>query len=88
MTLKLIDISVAERGRHRLFADRVVGTVRAVLRETGEGYDQEHVLTLRVWTQVRIGLEEQEIDVALMMKAGEIIGRVKSRIEDQPEAAE
>ena len=81
MTFKLIDIAVTERHPHPRIAGRVVGAVRAVLSEVQEGYAQEHDIHVNVWTEVSEEMSEADVDLALMMKASDIITRVKAQLD-------
>lgn len=81
MTFKLIDISLVERHPHERFEDRVVGLVRAVLSEVQQGYAQEHELRIHVWTQAAPDMSDEDIEMALLMKASDIIIKVKARLE-------
>jgi hypothetical protein len=80
MTIELIDIALAERQAHPRLPDRMTGKVRAVLNET-IGRDQvRHELMLPVWLDVRDGMSSEDIDLALMVKAADIVGRLKNRL--------
>lgn len=81
MTFKLIDIAVSERHPHPRIAGRMVGVVRAVLSEVQEGFSQEHDIHVNVWTEVNEDMVDADIDLALMMKASDIITRVKARLD-------
>jgi hypothetical protein len=90
LTFKLIDIAVTERHPHARIEGRVVGVVRAVLSEVQEGYAQEHDIHVNVWAEVTPQMSEDDIDMALMLKASDIITRVKARLDpgQPPLAAE
>lgn len=90
MTFKLIDIALVERRPHERFEDRAVGLVRAVLSEVQQGYAQEHEIRVHVWTQVSPQMSNEDVEMALLMKASDIIMRVKARLDPDsaPLAAE
>jgi hypothetical protein len=90
LTFKLIDIALVERHPHERIASRMVGLVRAVLSEVQPGYAQEHEIRIHVWTETRPGMSDEDIEMALLMKASDIIVRVKARLEpgNTPLAAE
>lgn len=77
MTLQLIDIAVADRKAHPRLAGRTTGRVRAVLTEDQDGREQTHELYIPVWADLPEGTSEDDIDMALMVKAADIIGRLK-----------
>ena len=77
MTIELIDIGLAERQAHPRLPDRVTGKVRAVLTETIGGQHYRHDLMLPVWVDVHAGMTDEDIDLGLMVKAADIVGRLK-----------
>lgn len=81
MTLQLIDISVTDRQAHPRLAGRTTGRVRAVLTESHDGTEQTHELTIPVWADTPEGTSQADIDMALMVKAADIIGRLKLSID-------
>jgi hypothetical protein len=81
MTLQLIDISVRDRQAHPRLAGRVTGHVLATLSEQLGGVDQTHQLTIPVWADVADGASAADIDMAMMLKAADIIARLKSNLE-------
>ena len=81
MTLQLIDIVVTDRKAHPRLAGRTTGRVRAVLTETQDGREQTHELNIPVWADLPDGTSEADIDMALMVKAADIIGRLKLSID-------
>lgn len=81
MTLQLIDIAVTDRKAHPRLAGRTTGRVRAVLAETQGDREQTHELTIPVWADLPDGTSEADIDMALMVKAADIIGRLKLSID-------
>jgi len=90
MTFKLIDIALVECQAHERIENRVVGTVRAVLREMQADYAQEHEITVPVWAQTTPEMSDEDIEMALLLKASDIIMRVKAQFEPgtMPLAAE
>lgn len=80
MTIELIDIALAEHQAHPRLSDRVTGKVRAVLRETIDGQSHSHELMLPVWMDRRDGMSEDDIELGLMVKAADIVGRLKQRL--------
>lgn len=85
MTLQLIDISVSDKQAHPRLAGRMTGHVRAVLSESIDSHEQTHELAIPVWADVAADASEADIDMAMMLKAADIISRVKSKI-DVPDA--
>lgn len=86
LSLELIDIALAEMQAHPRLADRVTGKVRAVLSENIDGQDVRHDLLVPVWTDVTQAMSEQDIELALMVKAADIVGRLKQRLSSPPPA--
>jgi hypothetical protein len=80
MTLELIDIALAERQTHPRIANRVTGKVRAVLTETVGEQTVRHELLVPAWIDARAGMSDEDIDLALLVKAAEIVGRLKQRL--------
>ena len=80
MPLELIEIAVQDRQAHPRLAGRVTGHVRAVLTETGEGHSQTHELRIPVWADTAPTASAGDVDMALMLKAATIIGRLKQRL--------
>ncbi|KKC31510.1 hypothetical protein [Devosia psychrophila] len=85
MTLQLIDISVRDRQAHPRLAGRVTGHVRAVLSETLGSTEQTHDLAIPVWADVSADASDADIEMAMMLKAADIIARLKANIE-RPDA--
>lgn len=91
MSLELIDIALAERHPHPALPDRVTGKVRALLTETIDGQEQRHELLVPAWVDVTKDMSAEDVDLALMVKAADIIKRLKTRlalpepVEDQSE---
>lgn len=81
MTLQLIDISVSDKQAHPRLAGRVTGHVRALLSETVGAEEQTHDLTVPVWADVAAGASDADIDMAMMLKAADIIARLKANLE-------
>ncbi len=84
MSLELIDIALAERHDHPRLENRVTGKVRAVLTEIIDGQEQRHELIIPAWVQREDGMDDGDVDLALMVKAAKIVGRLKSRLSDTP----
>ena len=80
MSLELIDIALAERHDHPRLANRVTGKVKAVLTEMIDGQEQRHELLISAWIDRDEGMDDNDVDLALMVKAAKIIGRLKSRL--------
>lgn len=80
MTIELIDIALAERQAHPRLQDRITGKVRAVLTETIGEQQFRHELMLPVWVDVRSGMSEEDIELGLMVKAADIVGRLKQQL--------
>lgn len=84
MSLELIDIALAERHDHPRLENRVTGKVRAVLTEIIDGQEQRHELIIPAWVQREDGMDDGDVDLALMVKAAKIVGRLKSCLSDTP----
>ena len=80
LSLELIDIALAERQPHPRLQDRVTGKVRAVLTENIGGRDVRHELMVPVWVDVQAGMNDEDVDLALMVKAADIVGRLKQHM--------
>ena len=85
MPFELIEIALAERQQHPRLVNRVTGKVRVVLTETIDGQEQRHELFIQAWTDVREGMDDGDIEMALMVKAAGIVGRMRSRMADAGE---
>lgn len=77
MTLELIDIAVRDKQAHPRLTGRITGHVRAVLIETLDGNEHSHELSIPVWADVANDAAPGDIDMALMLKAAQIIARLK-----------
>jgi hypothetical protein len=77
MSLELIDIALAERQPHPTLAERMTGKVRAVLTETIGGREVRHEIMVPVWMDLHEGISEEDVELALMVKAADIVGRLK-----------
>ncbi|MCR6670884.1 hypothetical protein [Devosia ginsengisoli] len=84
MTLQLIDITVRDKQAHPRLAGRITGHVRAVLVETMDAQEQTHELIIPVWTDVLDGTSDADIDMALMVKAADIVSRLKANLNPAP----
>jgi hypothetical protein len=84
MTYQLIDIAVTDKHSHPRLPGRTVGHVRAVLTETLTEGEQAHELSIPVWTNTQESMSEADIDMALLLKAAEIVARVKARLDLTP----
>jgi hypothetical protein len=80
MELQLIDIAVRDKQAHPRLAGRVTGHVRAVLQETVGSQEQTHELAIPVWADIAEGTSDADIDMALMLKAADIIARIKANL--------
>lgn len=80
MSLELIDIALAERQPHPTLSERITGKVRAVLTETIGERKIRHEIMVPVWMDVRDGMSEEDIELGLMVKAADIVGRLKQHM--------
>jgi len=80
MTLQLIDITVRDKQAHPRLAGRFTGHVLAVLVETVGVQDQTHELVIPVWADMSDGASDADIDMALMVKAADIVSRLKANL--------
>jgi len=80
MTLQLIDIAVRDRQAHPRLVGRMTGHVRAVLSEIVGEREQTHELAIPVWADLPEGSSDSDIDMALMLKAADIIARLKASL--------
>ncbi|HTN61777.1 MAG TPA: hypothetical protein VL147_09495 [Devosia sp.] len=80
MSYDLIDIAVAEKHAHPRLVGRVTGKVRVLLRETAAGRDATHELFIPVWAQFSEAKSDGDVDMALMLKAVNIIARLKANL--------
>ena len=81
MPLQLIDITVRDKQAHPRLAGRVTGHVRAVVVDDLGQHEQTHELVIPVWADLAEGASESDIDMALMVKAADIVGRLKANID-------
>ena len=81
MTYQLIDIAVAQKSAHPRLADRVTGKVLAVLTEPRDGREQRHELAIPVWANTSQTMSEDDVDMALLVKAADILARLKANLE-------
>ena len=80
MSLELIDIALAERQPHPTLAERMTGKVRAVLTETIGGREVRHEILVPVWRDVRDGMSDEDVELGLMVKPADIVGRLKQHM--------
>ncbi|MBS3849606.1 hypothetical protein PSC71_06255 [Devosia sp. J2-20] len=80
MTLELIDIAVKDKQSHPRLAGRVTGHVRAVLKEELDGREHIHELSISVWADVAEQTAPDDVDMALMLKAAQIVKRMKASV--------
>lgn len=80
MSLELIDIALAERQPHPTLSERITGKVRAVLVETIGGREVRHEIMVPVWMDTRAGMSDEDIELGLMVKAADIVGRLKQHM--------
>lgn len=81
MTYQLIDIAVTEKHAHPRLLGRTVGQVRAVLTEKMAQGEQTHELAIPVWANTQDTMTDADVDMALLLKAAEIVARVKARFD-------
>lgn len=81
MTLQLIDISVRDKQAHPRLVGRMTGHVRAILSETLGTAEQQHELAIPVWADVAADASDADVDMAMMLKAADIIARLKANLE-------
>jgi hypothetical protein len=77
LSLELIDIGLAERQPHPRLSDRVTGKVRAVLTELIGEREVRHEILVPVWMDVPEGMSDEDVDLALLVKAADIVGRLR-----------
>lgn len=58
----------------------MTGKVRAILTETLGGREIRHELTVPVWVDVQAGMSEEDVELALMVKAADIVSRLKQHL--------
>jgi hypothetical protein len=80
MSLDLIDITLAERQPHPTLSERMTGKVRAILTETIGGQEIRHEIMVPVWMDVREGMNDDDIELGLMVKAADIVGRLRQHM--------
>jgi hypothetical protein len=80
--LQLIDIRVRDKAVHPNLPGRVTGHVCAVIQETIGGQDHTHDLVISVWADVAVDTSEADVDMALMLKGAEIVGRLKTKMSE------
>ena len=85
MTFELIEIALAERQQHPRLVNRVTGKVRVVLTEMIDGQEQRHELFIQAWTDLREGMDDADVEMALMVKAAGIVGKMRNRLADASE---
>lgn len=78
MNFQLIDITVRDKQAHPRLAGRMTGHVRAVLVETIGAQEHTHELSIPVWADVPPDTSDADIDMALMIKAADIVARLKA----------
>lgn len=84
MTLELLDIALTERQLHPHLENRVTGKVRAALGEMIGAKEIRHEIVVPVWIDTAPNTPEGDVELALLVKAADIIGRVKSRLAQAP----
>lgn len=80
MSPELIDIALLEHQPHATLSERITGKVRAVLLETIGEQEVRHEIMVPVWMDVREGMSDQDIELALLVKAADIVGRLKQHM--------
>ena len=83
MNLELIDIALAERHPHPRLDHRMTGKVRAVLTETIGEREMRHEILVPVWVDVSDGMSDSDVELGLMVKAADIVGRLKHRLAER-----
>jgi hypothetical protein len=78
MDFQLVDIMVRDKQPHPRLAGRMTGHVRAVLVETIGAQEHTHELSIPVWADVTPDASDADIDMALMIKAADIVARLKA----------
>ena len=53
-----------------------------MLTETIDGREQRHEILIPAWIEREEGMDDSDIDLALMVKAAKIVGRLKARLAD------
>lgn len=86
MTVELIEIAVRDRQKHPRLTGRVTGHVRALLAEQRDGQSQVHDLAIPVWADVETDATGGDIEMALMLKAAQIIARLKVNLAGEDHA--
>jgi len=84
MSVELIDIALAERQPHPTLAQRMTGKVRAVLSETIGEENIRHEILVPVWLDIHAGMSDEDIELGLMVKAADIVGRLKQHMGTVP----
>ena len=87
MPYDLIDIAVTEKHDHPRLIGRVTGKVRVVLRETMDDREAVHELFIPVWAQFDEPKPEGDVDMALMLKAANIVARLKASLTRSDDSA-
>lgn len=80
MTLQLIDITVRDKQAHARLAGRVTGHVLAVLVDNVGHKEQTHDLVIPVWADRTEGMSDADVDMALLVKAADIVARLKASL--------
>jgi len=88
MELQLIDITVSDKQAHPRLEGRITGHVRAVLQETVGGKEQTHELSIPVWADLPPDSSDADVDMALMLKAADIVARLKANLSPAPSPPE
>lgn len=80
MTIELIEIALAERQAHPRLPNRITGKVRAVLAETLGDQQHQYEIIVPAFIDRDETMTEEDVDLALLVKAAEIINRIKARL--------
>lgn len=83
MRFELIDIAVQDKQAHPRLAGRTTGHVRAVLQEDLGDRQQTHELVIAAWADVAADASDNDIDMALMLKAAAIVARLKGNLSEE-----
>lgn len=86
MTIELIDIVLTERQPHPRLEHRINGKVRATLLEKLDEREYRHDIDLPVWIDGKPDMNAEDVELALLVKAADIVSRLKARLAGPPAA--
>lgn len=84
MSLELVDIALASQAPHPRLHNRVNGKVRAVLSEDMDGRALQHEIFVPVWVDRHPDMSDDDLELALLVKAADIVGKLKMRLAGPP----